>query len=73
MEATFHHGKRPRKKDGTVIVEELEYVRVVLDDGNIVDRPATDEDKGRWSKAYAAFKGVEEPKPAPRFFGKKGK
>lgn len=65
MEIVFHKRGRPRKKDGALIIEDLDYVRVALPDGTIVDRPVKEDDKLRWPKQWSAYsKPVDQAKPA---------
>jgi hypothetical protein len=43
----------------------MEYVSVALDSGDVVHRPATDNDRVTWATEYAAFCSAQKPAPAP--------
>jgi hypothetical protein len=53
------------KAEGRPIYKDYEYIRVQVagDRGNMVERPATPQDKRRFAAQYAKFKAEEEQTP----------
>lgn len=52
------HDQAASDEQGRKICRDAECVRIMIpgDKNNIIDRPATDQDKRRFAKQYAAFK-----------------
>lgn len=63
MSVEFYVKQCPVTSKPDAAMESVEYVRIDVEPGHTLTRPATDADRHRWKAEYAAFKAPPKVNP----------